>query len=92
LLKKAESKLNMGSEEWIALALTEFPLREATLTTEVILAMIKIHLPHQDPADTFLAATAKVFQLTLVTADNGGVPARAVSFLSLGKLGRSRRL
>ena len=26
-------------------------------------------LPHRDPADTFLAATAKVYGLTLVTAD-----------------------
>jgi PIN domain nuclease of toxin-antitoxin system len=74
LVEKGRIKLNMGSEEWIELALTEFPLREATLTTEVILAIIKLHLPHQDPADAFLAATAKVFQLTLVTADNRGAP------------------
>ena len=51
----------MGFEEWIALALTEFSPREAPLTTEVVLAMTKIQLPHRDPADAFLAATAKVF-------------------------------
>jgi PIN domain nuclease of toxin-antitoxin system len=29
----------------------------------------RITLPHQDPADRFLAATAQVYDLTLVTAD-----------------------
>jgi PIN domain nuclease of toxin-antitoxin system len=29
-----------------------------------------ISLPHQDPADRFLAATAAVYDLTLLTADD----------------------
>jgi PIN domain nuclease of toxin-antitoxin system len=36
-------------------------------------------LPHADPADRFLAATAKVFKLTLVTADQ--------RLLGLGEIG-----
>jgi len=39
------------------------------LTHEVALASEAVVLPHRDPADTFLAATAKVYDLTLVTAD-----------------------
>ena len=62
-------------------SLAQFPAREAPLTTEVILAMSKVHLPHRDPADAFLAATAKVFQLTLVTADTRLRTAKGVSFL-----------
>jgi PIN domain nuclease of toxin-antitoxin system len=81
LVEKGRVKLNMGFEEWIAQALTEFPPREAPLTTEVVLAMSKIHLPRRDPADAFLAATAKVFQLTLVTADIRLRTAKGVSFL-----------
>jgi PIN domain nuclease of toxin-antitoxin system len=81
LVEKGRVKLSMGFEEWIAQALSEFSPREAPLTTEVVLAMNKIHLPHRDPADAFLAATAKVFQLTLVTADTRLRTAKGVSFL-----------
>ena len=81
LVEKGRVTLNMGFEEWIAQALTEFSPREAPLTTEVVLAMSKIQLPHRDPADAFLAATAKVFQLTLVTADTRLRAARGISFL-----------
>jgi PIN domain nuclease of toxin-antitoxin system len=44
-------------------------LREAPLTEEIVRAGFALSLPHSDPADRFLAATAKVFKLTLVTAD-----------------------
>jgi PIN domain nuclease of toxin-antitoxin system len=81
LVEKGRIKLNTGAEEWIARALTEFPAMEAPLTTEVVLAMTKIHLPHRDPADAFLAATAKVFQLTLVTVDVRLRTAKGISLL-----------
>ncbi|MGO9073377.1 MAG: type II toxin-antitoxin system VapC family toxin [Terriglobales bacterium] len=44
-------------------------LREAPLTSEIVMAGLSLSLPHADPADRFLAATAKVLDLTLVTAD-----------------------
>jgi PIN domain nuclease of toxin-antitoxin system len=44
-------------------------LREAPLTSEIVMAGLSLRLPHGDPADRFLAATAKVLGLTLVTAD-----------------------
>ncbi|HEY6337945.1 MAG TPA: type II toxin-antitoxin system VapC family toxin [Candidatus Sulfotelmatobacter sp.] len=44
-------------------------LREAPLTQEIVRAGFALPLPHADPADRFLAATAKVLKLTLVTAD-----------------------
>jgi PIN domain nuclease of toxin-antitoxin system len=44
-------------------------LREAPLTREIVLASEQLPLKHQDPADRFLAATAYVLDLTLVTAD-----------------------
>jgi len=43
-------------------------LHEAPLTHEIALLAEKLPL-HGDPADRFLAATAKVLGLTLVTAD-----------------------
>ena len=43
--------------------------REAPLTHEIVIAAHSLSLTHADPADRFLAATAKVLGLTLVTAD-----------------------
>jgi len=34
------------------------------------MATYSVNLAHRDPADRFLAATARVFDLTLVTADD----------------------
>lgn len=44
-------------------------MREAPLTHEIVRTGFGLPLPHADPADRFLAATAKVLKLTLVTAD-----------------------
>jgi PIN domain nuclease of toxin-antitoxin system len=44
-------------------------LREAPLTREIVSTGLAMPLSHADPADRFLAATAKVLKLTLVTAD-----------------------
>jgi PIN domain nuclease of toxin-antitoxin system len=41
-----------------------------------------VQLPHRDPADRLLVATARVFDLTLVTADQQLIRARQVSVLS----------
>jgi len=45
-------------------------LREAPLTQEIVRAGLALPLVHNDPADRFLAGTAKVLKLTLVTADS----------------------
>ncbi|HZC24775.1 MAG TPA: type II toxin-antitoxin system VapC family toxin [Candidatus Binatia bacterium] len=44
-------------------------MREAPLTQEIVRTSLTLSLSHADPADRFLAATAKVLKLTLVTAD-----------------------
>ena len=44
-------------------------LREAPLTREIVCTGLALPLPHPDPADRLLAATAKVLKLTLLTAD-----------------------
>ena len=50
--------------------------KEAPLTWEIARVSEAMELPHADPADRFIAATAKVFGLTLVTADRNllGIP------------------
>jgi PIN domain nuclease of toxin-antitoxin system len=53
------------------------PTKEAPLTHEVAMETRRISLPHRDPADRFLVATANVFGLTLVTADEVLIKAKA---------------
>ena len=45
------------------------PIAEAPLSIDVALASRTVDAGHQDPADRFIVATAKVYDLTLVTAD-----------------------
>ncbi len=45
------------------------PFMEACLTHDIVLAAHSLTFAHPDPADRFLAATAQVLGLTLVTAD-----------------------
>ena len=54
---------------WVRDILTSHELREAPLNHEVALHTRIIHVENDDPADRFLAATAAVYDLTLVTGD-----------------------
>lgn len=69
LLLRAKGRIEFGGSEreWVAYATSH--MREAPLTHEIVLAAQESPLLHQDPADRFLAATAEVLKLTLVTAD-----------------------
>lgn len=69
LCRKGRLVLNSSPAAWILAVLKNVPFREATLTHEVAVAAESLVLPHRDPADSFLAASAKVYGLTLVTAD-----------------------
>jgi len=69
LLRKGRLRLPNDVAAWVAKTMQDLELNEAPLTVEVALAISSINFPHGDPADHFLAATAKVFGLTLVTAD-----------------------
>lgn len=68
LHSKGRISVHGNIRDWIAKA-TE-SMREAPLTHEIVVAAQELPLPHQDPADRFLAATASVLGLTLVTADH----------------------
>ncbi len=63
---KGKIRLSVDLAEWIAESTAG--TREAPLTHEIALVAQQLPL-HQDPADRFLAATAQVLGLTLVTAD-----------------------
>jgi PIN domain nuclease of toxin-antitoxin system len=69
LLRKGRLTLPHDIQTWVMKTIQDLQLTEAPLTIEVALAISSINFPHGDPADHFLSATAKVFNLTLVTAD-----------------------
>jgi PIN domain nuclease of toxin-antitoxin system len=54
-------------QTWVERAADQ--MQEAPLTREIVRTSFALPLSHADPADRFLAATAKVLKLTLITAD-----------------------
>jgi PIN domain nuclease of toxin-antitoxin system len=69
LLRKKRIQLPQDLAAWVSATMSDLKLTEAPLTIEVALAVSSFTFLHGDPADQFLAATAKVFNLTLVTED-----------------------
>jgi PIN domain nuclease of toxin-antitoxin system len=69
LAEKGRVELDDEPRAWIGRALQRVPMKEAPLTREVALQSRAVDLPHDDPADRFLGATARVLDLILVTAD-----------------------
>jgi PIN domain nuclease of toxin-antitoxin system len=61
--------LGASPSEWVRRTLDQHPLHDAAFTCEVAIESRAVQLAHRDPADRLLAATARVYDLTLVTAD-----------------------
>lgn len=70
LSRKARLHVQPDIATWVKKSMSDLQLIEAPLTIDVALAIPSINFSHRDPADQFLAATAKVFDLTLITADD----------------------
>jgi len=70
LLLNAKGKIRLPANlaDWLTAATA--PMREAPLTQEIVLIAQQLPLPQRDPADRFLAATAQLMDLTLVTTDD----------------------
>jgi PIN domain nuclease of toxin-antitoxin system len=69
LVERGRIVLDLDPEAWLDAAWSSAAMREASLTREVARRSRTVSVPHQDPADRFLAATAQVYDLTLVTDD-----------------------
>lgn len=67
--KRLVLRSRQSAPDWVEAALSRAPMQDAPLTREVALRSRTVRLAHDDPADRFLAATADVFELTLVTSD-----------------------
>jgi PIN domain nuclease of toxin-antitoxin system len=81
LSERGRVKLDTAPRAWVAEALAKTPAQQATLNFEVAVRSREILPAHSDPADRFLAATALIYDLTLVTADQGLIKAKACPIL-----------
>ena len=69
LLEKKRVRLNGDFGEWFQKSKVELDLIEVPLSWEIAHEIRYTILGYRDPGDRFLVATAKVYDLTLVTAD-----------------------
>ena len=69
LAERGRLVLEPDARSWVRRAMAESPMREAPVTIDVAMASRAVRLQTQDPADRFIAASAMVLGMTLVTAD-----------------------
>jgi PIN domain nuclease of toxin-antitoxin system len=80
--EKGHISIGANIEKSIRDIFNKIPFKEAPLNFEVAIQSRFINLPHQDPADRFLVATAIVYDLTLVTADARIIAAEGLPVIS----------
>ncbi len=84
LLLAEKGRIRLGSDivKSVRDIFRKIPLKEAVINQEVAIQSRFVQLPHEDPADRFLTATAVVYDLTLITADSRIISAKNVSVLA----------
>lgn len=82
LAENGRIRIPEGPHRFFEAAVAERGYRQAELTHEVAFESRRLALSSEDPADRFLAATAKVYDLTLVTADGRLLALREIDVLS----------
>lgn len=81
LCHKGRMRLDGGPVDWFKRTALHLGALEATVTNEVALETYGLPLPHRDPIDALLVASAKVYGLTLVTSDENLIRSKACSIL-----------
>ena len=69
LAERGRLRLLPNPQVWLLDGIARMGAKEAPLTHAVAMRSRTISIPHQNPADRFLAATAAVYELPLVTVD-----------------------
>jgi PIN domain nuclease of toxin-antitoxin system len=69
LAEKGRISLQPDPVTWVNLALKTLETREAQMNHSIAILSRQIALPHQDPADRFIVATAIYYELKLATVD-----------------------
>ena len=69
LAEKGKLKLKPDPISWLQQSLKRWPIKEAPINIQVSIKSRQVDLPHQDPVDRFIGATAIIYDLTLMTMD-----------------------
>ena len=69
LAERGRLKIKGSARAWLEEAWARAPIREAPLNREIAAQSRFVAVPHDDPADRFIAATAEIMGLVLVTGD-----------------------
>ena len=83
LAERGRIALEPDPAVWLRKAMAESPVSEVSLTMDVVVASASLNLPHRDPADRLIAATAKSLDLTLVTADRRLIACNDIKVLAV---------
>ena len=83
LSERGRIVLEPSPSAWLRNAMAESPVSEVPLSMDVVMASVSVNLPHRDPADRLIAATAKSLDLTLVTADRRLIDCRDIRALAV---------
>lgn len=86
LIEKGRLHVSVAPQVWLEEARRRSPVVQAPLTFPVALRSRQVHLPHQDPADRFITATAIEYGLTLMTADQDLLTAGQVTTWRVGQV------
>ena len=69
LAEKGRISLQSNANTWIDKSLKLLSICEAPLNYQIAILSRQVDLPHQDPADRFIVATAIYYKLQLATVD-----------------------
>ena len=81
LVERGRVQVDQEPTTWVEEVMASGAFNEAPLSIEIAVQSRLVDLPHQDPADRFIAATAKVCGLTLVTADGQILTSKTLQLL-----------
>jgi PIN domain nuclease of toxin-antitoxin system len=81
LIEKGRITLDSEPIPWLNQVVKQLPFKEAPINFQVAKESRFMGLSHNDQADSFLAATALVYNLTLVTADKRLIKSPKISIL-----------
>ncbi|WP_069789826.1 type II toxin-antitoxin system VapC family toxin [Cyanobacterium sp. IPPAS B-1200] len=82
LVEKNRINIDGDVEKWINSALQTLQVIEAKLNHNIAILSRKIQLPHHDPADRFIGATAIYYGLILATVDRNLISCPEIKTIS----------
>jgi PIN domain nuclease of toxin-antitoxin system len=82
LAEKGRISFQSDTNTWIDKSLNLLGICEAPINHQIALLSRQVDLPHQDPADRFIVATAVYYELTLATVDTNLISAAWLATIS----------